>query len=165
MALDKNPGVRSVGIGEAIRRLMAKLVHTLTTTQAMEACGSNNLCGGLKAGIEGAIHASKRAFGKETPPNVVSSDSHPKGATGLETLWEGGSEPEDSEGEEFPSLMQVWYADDFSTTASGRATRPLMKRLGEIGPSRGVFPVTIHLTSPGQRGICKSRHQWHHSPT
>ena len=36
--------------------------------------------------------------------------------------------------------MQVWYADDFSATASGRATRPLMKRLGEIGPSRGVFP-------------------------
>ena len=41
---------------------------------------------------------------------------------------------------EFPSPMQVWYADDFSATARGRAARPLMKRLGEIGPSRGVFP-------------------------
>ena len=41
---------------------------------------------------------------------------------------------------EFPSPMQVRYADDFSATASGRAERPLMKRLGEIGPSRGVFP-------------------------
>ena len=40
----------------------------------------------------------------------------------------------------FPSPMQVWYADDFSTTASGRAAQPLMKRLGEIGPWRGVFP-------------------------
>ena len=77
-----------MGIGEAIRRLMAKLVHTLTTTQAMEACGTENLCGGLKAGIEGAIHASKRAFGKGTPPNAVLSDSHPRGANGLETLWE-----------------------------------------------------------------------------
>ena len=94
MALNKNPGVRPVGIGEAIRRLMAKLVHSLTATQAMEACGSNNLCGGLKAGIEGAIHASKRAFGRATPSNVVSSDSHPKGATGLETLWEGAAEPD-----------------------------------------------------------------------
>ena len=79
---------------------MEKLVHTLTTTQAMEACGSNNLCGGLKADIKGAIHTSKRAFGKGNPPNAVSSNSHPKGATGLETLWEGGSEPEDSEGED-----------------------------------------------------------------
>ena len=41
---------------------------------------------------------------------------------------------------EFSSPMQVWYADDFSATASGRAARPLMKRLGETGPSRGVFP-------------------------
>ena len=38
-----------MGIGEATRRLTAKLVHTLTTTQAMEACGTNNLCGRLKA--------------------------------------------------------------------------------------------------------------------
>ena len=91
MALDNNPGVRPVGIGEAIRRLIAKLVHSLTT-QAMEACGTNNLCGGLKAGIEGAIHASKRAFGKGTPPNAVSSNRHPKGVNGLETLWEGTSE-------------------------------------------------------------------------
>ena len=52
MALDKNTGVRPVGIGEAIRRLMAKLVHTLTTTQAMKACGTNNLCGRLKAGMK-----------------------------------------------------------------------------------------------------------------
>ena len=41
---------------------------------------------------------------------------------------------------ELPSPLQVWYADDFSATDSGRAARPLMKRLEEIGPSRGVFP-------------------------
>ena len=40
---------------------------------------------------------------------------------------------------EFPSPMQFWYANDFSATASGRAARSLMKRLGEIGPLRGVF--------------------------
>ena len=31
--------------------------------------------------------------------------------------------------QEFPSTMQVWYADDFSKTASGRAARLLMKWL------------------------------------
>ena len=41
---------------------------------------------------------------------------------------------------EFLSPMQVWYANDFSATASGRSARPLMKRIGEIGLSRGVFP-------------------------
>ena len=41
---------------------------------------------------------------------------------------------------EFPSSMQFWYANDFSATASGGAARPLMKRLGEIGFLRGIFP-------------------------
>ena len=78
---------------------MEKLVHTLTTFQAMEACVSHNLCAGLKSGIEGVVHASKRAFGRKTPSNAVLSDSHPKGASGLETVWEGRSKPEDSKEE------------------------------------------------------------------
>ena len=41
---------------------------------------------------------------------------------------------------EFLSPMQLWYANNLSSTASGRAARPLMKRLGEIGPLRGVYP-------------------------
>ncbi|KAL7519316.1 hypothetical protein ACHAWF_000226 [Thalassiosira exigua] len=45
-ALDKQPGVRPLGIGEIWRRAMAKA-----------ACGSTQLCAGLEAGIEGAIHS------------------------------------------------------------------------------------------------------------
>ena len=37
---------------------------------------------------------------EQPPPNAVSSDSHPKGANGLETLWEGTAEPRESEGED-----------------------------------------------------------------
>ena len=66
----------------------------------MEACESHKLFSGLKDGIEGAVHANKPAFWRKTPPNTVSSDSHPKGATGLETLWEGGSKPTNSQEEE-----------------------------------------------------------------
>ena len=77
---------------------MAKLVHTIATFQAMEAYGIHNLCAGIKAGIEGVVHESKRAFGRNTPPKAVSSNSHPKGATGQETVWEGGLEPTESQG-------------------------------------------------------------------
>ena len=42
--------------------------------------------------------------------------------------------------QEFPSPMQVWYADDFSATASGKSIRPLMKRLGYIRLLQWVFP-------------------------
>ena len=38
-------------------RLFAKLVLQTGWVQAKEACRSVNLCAGLKAGIEGAIHA------------------------------------------------------------------------------------------------------------
>ena len=43
--------VMNVGIGEIFRRLIAKCIL------AMEACGNLNLCAGLPAGIEGAVHA------------------------------------------------------------------------------------------------------------
>jgi hypothetical protein len=57
VALDKQPGVRPVGIGEIYRRLLAKLVLAVAGDQATTACGSLNLCAGLAAGIEGAVHA------------------------------------------------------------------------------------------------------------
>jgi hypothetical protein len=57
VALDKCPGVRPVGIGEIFRRLIAKCVIRQTGHRAMEECGSFNLCAGLPAGVEGAVHA------------------------------------------------------------------------------------------------------------
>ena len=57
MALDKCPGVRPVGIGEIWRRLFARCVLKVAGTEAKEACGSAQLCAGLEAGIEGAVHA------------------------------------------------------------------------------------------------------------
>ena len=57
MALDKCPGVRPVGIGEIWRRLFSKCVLKEAGAEATEACGSDQLCAGLKADIEGAVHA------------------------------------------------------------------------------------------------------------
>ena len=62
VALDKEPGTRPVGIGETFRRLIAKCVLKVTGLQATAACGNFNLCAGLKAGIEGAVHEAKIAI-------------------------------------------------------------------------------------------------------
>ena len=51
VALDKRPGVRPVGIGETIRRALAKLVMRAAGDQAKTACGNLQLCAGLEAGI------------------------------------------------------------------------------------------------------------------
>ena len=57
VALDKRPGVRPVGIGETLCRALAKIVMRAARNQAKTACVNLQLCKGLEAGIEGAIHA------------------------------------------------------------------------------------------------------------
>ena len=46
-----------MGIGEILRRALAKLVMRAAGDQAKTACGNLQLCAGLEAGIEGATHA------------------------------------------------------------------------------------------------------------
>ena len=60
-ALDEEPGVRPVGIGEVDRRLMAKIVVAETGSSATISCGSANPCAGPTAGIKGALHAMVEA--------------------------------------------------------------------------------------------------------
>ena len=57
VAMDKMPGVRPLGIGEIYHRLWAKLVIKDCGSQAKLSCGTSQLCAGLEAGIEGAIHS------------------------------------------------------------------------------------------------------------
>jgi hypothetical protein len=62
VALDKQPGTRPVGIGEVYRRLWAKCLLKAIGSQATASCGNFNLCAGLQAGIEGAVHAVRGVF-------------------------------------------------------------------------------------------------------
>ena len=55
IGLNKHPGVRPVGVGEAWRRLMANCVVKVTGQELKEACGTNQICGGTEEGIEEGI--------------------------------------------------------------------------------------------------------------
>ncbi len=57
VAFNKFPGVRPLSIGESYRRLWARLIISQTRDQAKAACNTTELCAGLEAGIDGAIHA------------------------------------------------------------------------------------------------------------
>ena len=54
IALNKYSGVPPIGIGETVHRKIRKAVCLATYTDAALVCGSDQLCAGLKAGIEGA---------------------------------------------------------------------------------------------------------------
>ena len=56
IALEKQPGVHPVGVGEMWRHLFVKILLKVTGSEATMECQYDQLCAGLKAGIDGAIH-------------------------------------------------------------------------------------------------------------
>ena len=62
IALDKNPGVRPIGVGESLRRIVGKAITSLTKCDIEDVCGVSQLCSGLRAGIEGGVHAVSELF-------------------------------------------------------------------------------------------------------
>lgn len=60
--LDKNPGVRPVGIGEVLRRIIGKSVMATLRKDVMHAAGAAQVCAGQPAGCEAAIHALRQLF-------------------------------------------------------------------------------------------------------
>ena len=65
IALDKNPRVRPIGIGETARRIIAKAVLGVTRPDIQEATGSVQLCAGQTAGVESTVHAVHDCFRQE----------------------------------------------------------------------------------------------------
>ena len=60
MARDKCPGVRPIGIGEVVRRIIGKVILTTIREEIQEAVGVLQVCAGHQAGSEAAIHAMRR---------------------------------------------------------------------------------------------------------
>ena len=57
IALDKRPGVRPIGVGEVLRRIVAKAVLYITNMDILKAAGDHQLCAGHVSGCEAGVHA------------------------------------------------------------------------------------------------------------
>ena len=50
------PSIRPIGIGDIWRCLLAKCLLQVNGEEAEITCGANQLCSGIRAGIEASIH-------------------------------------------------------------------------------------------------------------
>ena len=53
VALDKCPGIRPIGVGDVAYRLCAKIMIEITGDDVQTKCLVDQICSGVKAGIEG----------------------------------------------------------------------------------------------------------------
>ena len=60
--LNKNPGVRPIGICETIRRIVSKAILKVTRVDILSAVGPLQLCAGQDVGCEAAVHAMRSVF-------------------------------------------------------------------------------------------------------
>ena len=73
--LDKKPGVRPIGIGETVRRILGKAILAVTGDLVQSAAGSLQLCAGQPSGIEAAIHAMHDTFHNPDVDGVLLADA------------------------------------------------------------------------------------------
>ena len=75
ISLNKNPGVRPIGVGEVLRRIVGKAVTWACKEEIKEAAGPLQTCAGFKAGAEAAIHAMHSFFQEEGTDAVLLIDA------------------------------------------------------------------------------------------
>ena len=73
--LNKNPGVRPIGIGEVLKRIFGKAIGWVLKSDIQEAATPLQAATGLKGGAEAAIHAMKSNFEDESREAVILVDA------------------------------------------------------------------------------------------
>ena len=73
--LDKNPGLRPIGVGEILRRIAGKAVVSVVREDILNSVGSLQVCAGHDAGCEAAVHAMQRIFNEEDTEAVLLIDA------------------------------------------------------------------------------------------
>ena len=68
-------GIRPIGIGEVLRRIVGKAVVSEIKPEIMESAGCLQLCAGQKAGCEAAAHAMRDVFEEEQTDAVLFIDA------------------------------------------------------------------------------------------
>lgn len=148
VALDKQPGVRPIGISEVLRRVTAKSILKVVGRDVEEACGHLQKCSGCPAGLEAAVHAMQQTFHDEDTEGILLVDaknafnslnrkvalhnvqySCPALSTSLHNCYSRPTRLFVSGGGEISSQEGITQGDPFSMPFYALATLPLIHAL------------------------------------
>ena len=73
--LDKNLGVRPIGVGEILRRIVGKCIGWVLKNDIQEAAGPLQVAIGLQSGAEAAIHSMKEIYENDETEAVILVDA------------------------------------------------------------------------------------------
>ena len=72
--LNKKPGLRPIGVGEVLRRIIGKIVMSTLKSDVVKSCANSQMCG-HKSGSEAAIHAMKMMYERDDSDAVLLVDA------------------------------------------------------------------------------------------
>ena len=75
IAIDKCPGLRPIGVGEMIRRIVGKAIMAVTGDLVQEAVGPLQLCAGQPVGVEAAIHSMRDFLDDDRSDGILLIDA------------------------------------------------------------------------------------------
>ncbi len=75
IALDKNPGIRPIGVCEVARRIISKAILYVIKGDIQEIAGVSQLCGGQIGGIEAAVHGVRHQFNLDETEGILLVDA------------------------------------------------------------------------------------------
>ena len=73
--LGKGPGVRPIGVGEVLRRIIGKTISAFFKEEKKQPGSPLQVCAGFSGGAEAAIHAMKNIFQEEGTDGVLLIDA------------------------------------------------------------------------------------------
>ena len=73
--LNKNPGVRPIGVCETVRWIIGKTVLAVIKSEILSATGALQLCAGQNAGCEAAIHALNSLYLDDSTEAILLVDA------------------------------------------------------------------------------------------
>jgi len=73
--LSKNPGVRPIGIGEVLRRILGRSIISVLRNDIVTSSGNLQLCGRQRSGCEIAIHTAVDLFSDDDTHGILQIDA------------------------------------------------------------------------------------------